>query len=1035
MKKFTICIITALVFTSFNNCFAKNNYMSVFENNEILTTGTISGTVVDSATFEPIENVLINVEGTIFSAISTEDGTYTISNVDIGIYDITATAELLISKTQFDIEVIEGDTAIVNFFLTPKPPVLENIIPGIEEITLEWDENVNFDNSETGHFTTPQGDPSSPLWSIYINTATWDGNDLEVEDEIAIFDDDLIVGVFTLSQVCTPDNCFDNVLIAFSEFITGQGYTPGNLFSFKAWDESEGLETSFCNYTFFDPYGGNFTGNYFPYDDGVYSIMTLEFFSYLPNYNIYYKDSTLIASGIIGNSYTDSGLTYGQEYCYFITRVCENGMETPPSNILCASPLAITGQQSGTISDIVLNPIKGAVITIEGTSLTATSGPIGTYFIDNIPIGDHSVNVSAQGYETKSQEITIIEGETSNLDFSLLAIQSLSIEPGFQFVSSRVIPIEADMEIVAQEIINDDLYYIRDSRGYMLRKIGPNWANGIGDWVTNEGYLIKTSASGQFTLEGSMLSQSTPIDICSGFQFVSYLPLIEIDAFDAFNSVISDNLVYIRNSEGSMLRKVGPDWVNGIGNCIPGEAYLTKILSEDTLIYPFNCGDPFTDLRDGQTYKTVQIGEQCWMAENLNCGLMINSDLNQINNDIIEKYCYDNDTANCETYGGLYQWDEMMQYTTAEGSRGICPPAWHLPSDNEWTILTDFLGGWGIAGGEMKEKGIIHWNSPNTGATNESGFTAKPGGCFLYYNNIFDKQKNKFYSWSSTSIDNAGSWQRGISYNFSNILRSNFQKVLGLSVRCIKDSIQTDNCVKNSKQGVINLIPIKKSNYVHSPQHFNFKGGNPAQAVYTLYFEGLEIGDEVAVFDGGLMVGAIKINSEETLKNELPVFSSTLTGQGYNSGNSLIIKVWDGKINQEIDFNFEYKNPYGDAFMDKCFPKIDGEYSILKVRKNSSGIDNISNNITIYPNPSTGKISIRNLSGFKNLTDLEITDLTGKTIFQSKIKNFHTCPYEAKQVGMDVSSIEIDLSEIKKGIYILNLSNKDFKKTKKIVIQ
>ena len=99
-----------------------------------------------------------------------------------------------------------------------------------------------------------------------------------------------------------------------------------------------------------------------------------------------------------------------------------------------------------------------------------------------------------------------------------------------------------------------------------------------------------------------------------------------------------------------------------------------------------------------------------------------------MNNGIIEKYCYDDDPANCDVYGGLYQWDEMMGYTTTEGVQGICPVDWHIPTDAEWDILQNYLGGFNVAGGKLKEAGTIHWNAPNAGATNSSGFTALPNG-------------------------------------------------------------------------------------------------------------------------------------------------------------------------------------------------------------------------------------------------------------------------------------------------------------------
>ena len=164
--------------------------------------------------------------------------------------------------------------------------------------------------------------------------------------------------------------------------------------------------------------------------------------------------------------------------------------------------------------------------------------------------------------------------------------QTVSVAPGFQFVSSHICPDSPDMTEVVAEIMNDDLQYVRNSTGAMLRKIGPNWVNGIGDWVGTEGYLIKTSADGEFTLTGSIISANTPIPVFAGFQFVSYLPETQVSATDAFATIIGDDLLYVRNSEGAMLRKIGPNWVNGIGDCMPTEGYLIKMAADGELVYP-----------------------------------------------------------------------------------------------------------------------------------------------------------------------------------------------------------------------------------------------------------------------------------------------------------------------------------------------------------------------------------------------------------------------------------------------------------------
>jgi uncharacterized protein (TIGR02145 family) len=199
------------------------------------------------------------------------------------------------------------------------------------------------------------------------------------------------------------------------------------------------------------------------------------------------------------------------------------------------------------------------------------------------------------------------------------------------------------------------------------------------------------------------------------------------------------------------------------------------------------CGFVLVDARDGQSYNTVQIGDQCWMAANLNIGTMIPGTSNMTNNGIIEKYCYGDNPANCNVYGGLYMWDEMMGYVTTQSVQGICPNGWHLPSDSEWTILRDFLGGFSVAGGKMKETGTSHWLPPNAGATNESGFTALPGG--KGHTQFFNMGEwTFFHSSTENNTEYAMTWF--ISYEFPAFFgpQGDQKTWEGKSVRCIKDN-------------------------------------------------------------------------------------------------------------------------------------------------------------------------------------------------------------------------------------------------------
>ena len=202
----------------------------------------------------------------------------------------------------------------------------------------------------------------------------------------------------------------------------------------------------------------------------------------------------------------------------------------------------------------------------------------------------------------------------------------------------------------------------------------------------------------------------------------------------------------------------------------------------------WQCNDPIIDQRDGQIYTTVQIGEQCWMAENLNMGNQIDGNSEQSDNGSIEKYCYNNNSDDCDEYGGLYQWDEMMQYETTPRTPGICPPTggWHLPSDSEWVTLSNFLGGKNIAGGKMKETGTTHWLSPNVDATNSSGFTALSGGSRNTFGDLLFQFHYGFW-WTSSELDASNALSQSLYMSLSNMATTGFDRAYGFSVRCIRD--------------------------------------------------------------------------------------------------------------------------------------------------------------------------------------------------------------------------------------------------------
>jgi uncharacterized protein (TIGR02145 family) len=228
---------------------------------------------------------------------------------------------------------------------------------------------------------------------------------------------------------------------------------------------------------------------------------------------------------------------------------------------------------------------------------------------------------------------------------------------------------------------------------------------------------------------------------------------------------------------------------------------------------------------EGQTYNTVLVGTQCWLKENLNVGTRINCSQSQnATNDIKEKYCYDDNENNCATHGGLYQWDEIMQGAENQGTQGLCPVGWHVPTDAEWTTLTDFIGGSSIAGGKLKGTGTTRWQSPNTGATNESGFTAMPGG-YSGYGSYYMGNSGQW--WSSSSYSTTSARYRSMGYDATIVYRNSFVKSNGFSVRCVKDVVVTGAVLPTLTTGSISEI---KMDSAVSGGDITDNGGDPVTA-------------------------------------------------------------------------------------------------------------------------------------------------------------------------------------------------------------
>jgi uncharacterized protein (TIGR02145 family) len=278
-----------------------------------------------------------------------------------------------------------------------------------------------------------------------------------------------------------------------------------------------------------------------------------------------------------------------------------------------------------------------------------------------------------------------------------------------------------------------------------------------------------------FSLAGSVSAQDT-VEVKAGWNIIGS---VKAGAVPEVLSTIPDSIIttaFFGYNPGA-----GYQSTDTLGK---GLGYWVKVSADGIVIFegsPFTgCGVKRVDY-GGISYGTVQIGDQCWMADNLNVGTMVSGVTSQTDNAAAEKYCYNDDSVNCGLFGGLYQWDEAMQYVTTPGAQGICPAGWHIPTPGEFQTLSSTLGDNGNA---LKQGGA--GTGPGVG-TNTSGFSALLAGNLdnagIFYG-------LGFYAnfWSSTEIDAEFAYGAALNY-FDSSITTNFfpPKSFGFSVRCLED--------------------------------------------------------------------------------------------------------------------------------------------------------------------------------------------------------------------------------------------------------
>jgi uncharacterized protein (TIGR02145 family) len=207
-----------------------------------------------------------------------------------------------------------------------------------------------------------------------------------------------------------------------------------------------------------------------------------------------------------------------------------------------------------------------------------------------------------------------------------------------------------------------------------------------------------------------------------------------------------------------------------------------EIEISNSVWFKFNlpCESTPTVSYEGKTYNTIQIGDQCWLRENLDVGTRIDGSQNMSDNGTLEKYCYEDAPDSCEELGGLYQWDEAMQYSLTEGAQGICPSGWHIPTLTEFEELESYVND------EAKKVKAV---GEDDNSTNETGFSALLGGWRNDANGDFNYVDFSAHLWTSSenNIISANGASLFIYSYDSTVLLGGWSKSGGLSVRCIKD--------------------------------------------------------------------------------------------------------------------------------------------------------------------------------------------------------------------------------------------------------
>jgi uncharacterized protein (TIGR02145 family) len=322
-------------------------------------------------------------------------------------------------------------------------------------------------------------------------------------------------------------------------------------------------------------------------------------------------------------------------------------------------------------------------------------------------------------------------------------------------------------------------------RAYATNSIGTAYGNDLSFTALGEAPVATTQAATNISYVGAKLNGTVNAgDLSTTVTFeygttTSYGQIADATPAQVTGSAITGVSADISGLTPGITYHFRIKAVNSAGNSYGGDMIFTTT----------DISTPVTDI-DGNIYNTVIIGTQVWMIEGLKAtkytdGTAIPNvvDNTEWSTNTTGAYCdYSNNAANSNIYGKLYNW-----YVVAStNAKKVCPTGWHVPDDSEWTTLITFLGGESLAGGKLKETGTTHWFNPNSGATNESEFTALPGG-YRSGTGTFGLLGNTGFWWSSAEANATYAWYLYMYYDTSSAIRSDMDKHDGFSVRCVKN--------------------------------------------------------------------------------------------------------------------------------------------------------------------------------------------------------------------------------------------------------